>query len=86
MIFTSLRRSTIYARKMAILSDFLLKMRNICAQLNRTGRIYDVIAHPEVHFNPYLIPGLVHLLANKQRSFKTFQTFNYLFSKQMLLQ
>ena len=40
--------SSVWPLKMAKITGFLFKMRMICAELNRTGRIYDIIGHPEV--------------------------------------
>ena len=31
------------------------QMLNVCPKLNRTGRVYDVISHPEVCLDPYQI-------------------------------
>ena len=38
---------------MTKITDLLLKMRTVSPKLNRTGRAYDVISHPEGCLDSY---------------------------------
>ena len=53
--------------KIKKITVFWFKKQTVCLKLNRTGRAYDIISHPEVCLNPYQI----QLMRIKQISFKT---------------